>query len=53
VQMQRKVIINIRDLLTMQSLQVINLRNLKAYIERAIKQSGNKNIISVKIVSSS
>jgi hypothetical protein len=52
VQTQREVIVNIRDLLTVQSLRVMNLRNLKAYVERVIEQSGNKNIVSVKIVSS-
>jgi hypothetical protein len=52
VQTQHKVIVNIRDPLTVQSLQAMNLRNLKAYVERAIKQSSNKNIVSVKIVSS-
>jgi hypothetical protein len=30
----------------------MNLRNLKAYVERAIEQNGNENIVSVKIVSS-
>jgi hypothetical protein len=52
VQTQRKVIVNIRDLLTVQSLRAINLRNLKAHVERAIEQNGNENIVSVKIVSS-
>jgi hypothetical protein len=52
VQIQCEVIVNIRDLLTVQSLRVMNLCNLKAYVERAIEQSGNKNIVSVKIVSS-
>jgi hypothetical protein len=52
VQTQREVIVNIRDPLTVQSLQAMNLRNLKAHIERAIEQNGNENIVSVKIVSS-
>ncbi|KAL5396857.1 hypothetical protein PMIN03_012934, partial [Paraphaeosphaeria minitans] len=51
-QAQREVIVNIRDSSTVQSLRVMNPRNLKAHVERAIKQSGNKNIVYIKIVSS-
>jgi hypothetical protein len=43
---------NIRDPLTIQSPRAINPRNLKLHVQRAIEQSGNKNIASVKIVSS-
>jgi hypothetical protein len=52
VQTQREVIVNIRDPLTVQSPRAMNPRNLKAHVERAIEQSGNENIVSVKIVSS-
>jgi hypothetical protein len=52
VQTQREVIVNIRDPLTVQSLRVMNPRNLKAHVERAIEQSGSENIVGVKIVSS-
>lgn len=51
-QAQRKVIVNIRDSFTIQSLKAINPRNLKAYVKRAIEQSRNENITNVKIVSS-
>ncbi|KAH6198114.1 hypothetical protein HBI42_237960 [Parastagonospora nodorum] len=50
-QIQREVIINIRDPFTIQSLRAMNPRNLKAHVERAINQSGNENIVNVKIVS--
>ena len=49
-QTQRKVIMNIRDPLTIQSLRAMNPSNLKVHVQRAIKQSGNKNIVNVKIV---
>lgn len=52
VQTQREVIVNIRDPLTVQALRAMNPRNLKAHVERAIEQSGNENIVGVKIVSS-
>ena len=52
LQTQREVIVNIRDPLTIQSLRAMNPRNLKVHVERAIEQSGNENIASVKIVSS-
>ncbi|KAF9733767.1 hypothetical protein PMIN01_08110 [Paraphaeosphaeria minitans] len=51
-QAQREVIVNIRDSSTVQSLRVMNPRNLKAHVERAIEQSGNENIVHIKIVSS-
>jgi hypothetical protein len=51
-QMQREVIVNIRDASTIQSLRAMNPRNLKAHVERAIAQSGNENIASIKILSS-
>jgi hypothetical protein len=50
-QMQREVVVNIRDPLTIQSLRAMNPANLKAHVERAIDQSRNENIVSVKIVS--
>ncbi|OAL42831.1 hypothetical protein IQ07DRAFT_525488 [Pyrenochaeta sp. DS3sAY3a] len=50
-QIQREVIVNIRDPLTVQSLRAMNPGNLKAHVERAIDQSGNENIVNVKIVS--
>ncbi|KAH4179858.1 hypothetical protein HBH42_249710 [Parastagonospora nodorum] len=50
-QIQREVIINIRDPFTVQSLRAMNPGNLKAHVERAIDQSGNENIVNVKIVS--
>ncbi|KAJ4330450.1 hypothetical protein N0V95_010054 [Ascochyta clinopodiicola] len=51
-QTQREVIMNIRDLLTIQSLMAMNPSNLKMHVQRAIEQSGNENIVNVKIVSS-
>jgi hypothetical protein len=51
-QTQCEVIMNIRDPLTTQSLRAMNPGNLTLHIQRAIEQSGNKNIASVKIVSS-
>jgi hypothetical protein len=52
VQTQRKVIMNIRDPLTIQSLRARNTSNLKLHVQHAIEQSSNENIASVKIVSS-
>jgi hypothetical protein len=49
-QTQCEVIMNIRDPLTIQSLRTMNPSNLTLHIQRAIEQSGNKNIASVKIV---
>ena len=51
-QTQREVIMNIRDPLTIQSLRAMNPSNLKVHVQRAIEQSGNENIVTVKIVSS-
>ncbi|EDU46224.1 hypothetical protein PtrSN002B_010760 [Pyrenophora tritici-repentis] len=51
-QTQREVIMNIRDPLTVQSLRAMNPSNLKMHVQRAIEQSGNENIVNVKIVSS-
>ncbi|KAH7060992.1 hypothetical protein BKA63DRAFT_457555 [Paraphoma chrysanthemicola] len=50
-QIQREVIVHIRDPLTVQSLRAMNPGNLKAHVERAIEQSANENIMHVKIVS--
>jgi tellurite resistance protein len=52
VQTQREIIVNIRDPLTIQSLRAMNPSNLKLHVQRAIEQSGNENIASVKTVSS-
>ena len=52
VQKQREVVINIRDPSTLQNLLAMSPRNLKAYVERAITQSGNENIVNIKILSS-
>ena len=41
---------NIRDLLIVQSLRAMNPSNLKLHVQRAIEQSGNKNIANVSIV---
>ncbi|RII22698.1 hypothetical protein CUC08_Gglean013416 [Alternaria sp. MG1] len=49
-QTQREVIMNIRDPLTVQGLRAMNSGNLKMHVQRAIEQSGNKNIVNVKIV---
>jgi hypothetical protein len=51
-QTQREVIMNVRDPLTVQSLRAMNPSSLKLHVQCAIEQSGNKNIASVKIVSS-
>jgi hypothetical protein len=50
MQTQREVIVNIGDPLTIQSLRAMNSSNLRLYVQRAIKQSGNENIANVKIV---
>jgi hypothetical protein len=50
VQMQREVIVTLRKASTIQSLWAINPRNLKAHVERAIAQSGNENIVSIKVL---
>jgi hypothetical protein len=51
-QRQHEVIMNIRDPPTVQCLRAMNPSNLKLHVQRAIKQSGDKNIVNVKIVSS-
>jgi hypothetical protein len=50
-QIQREVIVHIKDPLTVQSLRAMSPGNLKAHAERAIEQSANENIMHVKIVS--
>jgi predicted RNase H-like HicB family nuclease len=47
----REVIMNIRDPLTVESLRAMNPSSHKLHVQRAIEQSGNENIASVKIVS--
>ncbi|EMD66021.1 hypothetical protein COCSADRAFT_140533 [Bipolaris sorokiniana ND90Pr] len=51
-QTQREVVVTIRDPNTVQSLRAMNPRNLNAHVERAIAQSGNENIASIKVLSS-
>ena len=50
VQTHCKVIVNVRDSLTIQGLQEINPRNLKAHVERAIAQIRNENIAKIKVL---
>ena len=50
-QVQREVIVNIRNPLTIQNLRAMNPRSLEAHIERAIAQSGTDSIQSAKIMS--
>jgi len=50
-QIQREIIVKIRDPVTIQSLRAMNPRNLKTYVERAVAQSDNENIINAKITS--
>ncbi|KAI0804889.1 hypothetical protein GGR55DRAFT_305475 [Xylaria sp. FL0064] len=51
-QIQREVIVNIRDPFTIANLRAINPRSLKAHIDRAIAQSNNEHIANIKVVSS-
>ncbi|KAI2604651.1 hypothetical protein GGR54DRAFT_621441 [Hypoxylon sp. NC1633] len=51
-QMQREIIVNIRDPITIANLRAMNPRNLKAHIDRAIEQSNNEHIVNIKVVSS-
>jgi len=48
---QREIIVNIRNPQTIQSLRAMNPRNLKAHVDRAIAQSENEHIVSLKIMS--
>jgi hypothetical protein len=50
-QIQREIIVSIKDPLTIQSLRAMNPRNLKSHIERSIEQSRNEHIVKIKIVS--
>jgi hypothetical protein len=52
MQMQREVVVTIRDPTTVLSLRAMNPRNLNAHVERAIAQSGNEHINSIKVLSS-
>jgi hypothetical protein len=52
MQTQREVVVNIRDPSTVLNLRAMNPRNLNAHVERAIRQSGNENISSIKVLSS-
>jgi hypothetical protein len=51
MQTQREVVVTIRDPTTVLSLRAMNPRNLNAHVERAITQSGNKYINSIKVLS--
>ena len=51
-QIQREVVLNIRDPLTIQSLRAMNPSNLKVHVERAIQQSNDENIAGVRVLSS-
>jgi hypothetical protein len=51
MQTQREVVMTIRNPTTVLSLQAINPRNLNAHVERAIAQSRNENIASIKVLS--
>ncbi|KAJ4398870.1 hypothetical protein N0V91_009872 [Didymella pomorum] len=52
MQTQREVVLTIRDPSTVLSLRAMNPRNLNAHVERAIAQSRNENIDSIKVLSS-
>ena len=52
MQTQREVVVTIRDPTTVLSLRAMNPRNLNAHVEPAIAQSENKNIDSIKVLSS-
>jgi hypothetical protein len=52
MQTQREVVVTIRDPTTVLSLRAMNPRNLNAHVERAIAQSGNENLDSIKGLSS-
>jgi hypothetical protein len=52
MQTQREVVVNIRDPITVLNLRAMNPCNLNAHVERAIRQSGNENISSIKVLSS-
>jgi hypothetical protein len=47
----REIIVNIRNPQTIQSLRAMNPRNLKAHVDRAIAQSENEHLVSLKIMS--
>ncbi|KXH36077.1 hypothetical protein CSAL01_13380 [Colletotrichum salicis] len=51
IQTLRKIIMNIKDPITITSLRAINHRSLKAHVDRAIEQSSNENIRKLKAVS--
>ncbi|KAJ3560527.1 hypothetical protein NPX13_g9270 [Xylaria arbuscula] len=51
-QIQREIIVNIRDPFTIANLRAMNPRSLKAHIDRAIEQSNNEHIVNIKVVSS-
>ena len=52
-QIQREVVLNIMDPLTIQSLRAMSPGNLKVHVERATQQSNDEDIASVRILSSS
>jgi hypothetical protein len=51
VQIQRKVIVNIRNPLTIANLRAMNSRNLKAHVDRAVERSENEYVKGTKVVS--
>jgi hypothetical protein len=51
VQIQRKIIINIRNLLIIANLKAINPCNLKAHVNRAVERSENEYVKGTKVVS--
>jgi hypothetical protein len=52
VQTLRKIIVNIRDPVTIASIRAMSPRSLKSHIDHAIEQSNNEPIEKIKVVSS-
>lgn len=48
---EREIIVNVRDPMTVASLRAMNPRNLKAHVDRAIAQSTNEHVSRIKAVS--
>ncbi|KAK2003336.1 hypothetical protein LX36DRAFT_566358, partial [Colletotrichum falcatum] len=46
-----KIIVNIRDPITIASIRAINSCSLKVYVDYAIKESSNKYVYKLKLVS--
>ncbi|CAI6100065.1 unnamed protein product [Clonostachys chloroleuca] len=47
----REIIVNIRNPLAVANIRAMNPRNLKAYVDQAIEQSGNKHIKHIRVAS--